>query len=488
MDLYRLTIHELHDLLVKKEITSREATEAFYNRIHKVEGKIQAYLLLREEEALRQAEAVDRKIARGEEIGDLAGIPIGIKDILCTKGIRTTCGSKILENYVPFYDGTVVKRLKDREVVLLGKLNMDEFAMGSSTENSGFQITRNPWRLERIPGGSSGGSAAAVAADECAGALGSDTGGSIRQPASCCGVVGLKPTYGRVSRYGLVAFASSLDQIGPITKDVEDCAIVLNGISGYDPHDSTSVNVAVPDYKKSLINNVKGVRIGIPDEYFIEGMDPDVERAVKEAIHLFGKWGAEVKKVSLPHTRYAVAVYYILCTAEASSNLARYDGVKYGFRSKDGRDLMEMYTQTRAKGFGQEVKRRIILGTYVLSAGYYDAYYRKASQVRTLMRNDFEEAFNQVDVILTPTAPTPAFRIGEKVMDPLQMYLSDILTIPVNLAGIPGISIPCGFSVEGLPIGLQIMGRHFDEETLLRVAFTFEQNTDFHLKKPGPIA
>jgi len=484
MDLCRLTIHELHDLLVKRRITSREATEAFYNRIRQVEGKIGAYLLLTEEEAFRQAEEVDRKIERREEVGDLAGIPLGIKDILCTKGIRTTCGSKILENYVPFYDGTAVKKLKEENAVFLGKLNMDEFAMGSSTENSGFQITRNPWNLERIPGGSSGGSAAAVAGDECAGAFGTDTGGSIRQPASCCGVVGLKPTYGRVSRYGLVAFASSLDQIGPIAKDVEDCAILLNGISGYDPQDSTSVNVGVPDYKKSLINDVKGIRIGIPDEYFIEGMDPEVEKAVREAIDLFRKWGAEVKKVSLPHSEYAVAVYYIICTAEASSNLARYDGVKYGFRSREGRDLMEMYTRTRAKGFGQEVKRRIILGTYVLSAGYYDAYYRKASQVRTLMRSDFDEAYNRVDVILTPTAPTPAFRIGEKVMDPLQMYLSDIFTIPVNLAGIPALSIPCGFSAEGLPIGLQIMGRHFDEDRLLRVAFTFEQNTDFHLKKP----
>ena len=370
---------------------------------------------------------------------------------------------------------------------MLGKLNMDEFAMGSSTENSGFQITRNPWDLNRIPGGSSGGSAAAVAADECIAALGTDTGGSIRQPASCCGVVGMKPTYGRVSRYGLVAFASSLDQIGPITKDVEDCAILMNAISGYDPYDSTSVNVEVPDYRQSLMNDVKGIRIGIPDEYFIEGMDPDVEKSVKEAIDLFKKWGAEVRRISLPHTEYAVAIYYIIATAEASSNLARYDGVKYGLRSKGYRDLMEMYSQTRAKGFGKEVKRRIILGTYVLSAGYYEAYYRKASQVRTLMRSDFEEAFRQVDIIMAPTAPTPAFRIGEKVEDPLQMYLSDIHTIPVNLAGIPAISIPCGFSHENLPIGLQIMGKHFDEGMLLRVAYTFERNTDFHLKNP-PIA
>jgi aspartyl-tRNA(Asn)/glutamyl-tRNA(Gln) amidotransferase subunit A len=487
MDLHQLTIHELHDLFVKKEVTSREATEALYRRIKEVDEKLGAYLLLTEEKAYRQADEVDCNIAKGEEIGDLSGIPMGLKDILCTKGIRTTCGSKILENYVPFYDGTVVKKLRERNAVFLGKLNMDEFAMGSSTENSGFQITRNPWNLDRIPGGSSGGSAAAVAADECIASLGTDTGGSIRQPASCCGVVGLKPTYGRVSRYGLVAFASSLDQIGPITKDVKDCAILMNAISGYDPYDSTSVNTEVPDYKQSLIKDVKGIRIGIPKEYFIEGIDPDVEKAVTQAIDLFGKWGAEVKRVSLPHTEYAVAIYYIIATAEASSNLARYDGVKYGLRSKGYRDLMEMYTQTRAKGFGQEVKRRIILGTYVLSAGYYEAYYRKASQVRTLMRKDFEDAFRQVDVILAPTAPTPAFRIGEKTEDPLQMYLSDIFTIPVNIAGIPGISIPCGFSRDNLPIGLQMMGKHFDEGMLLRVAYAFEQNTDFHLKKPAPI-
>lgn len=488
MDLCQLTIHELHDLLVKKEVTSRESTEAHYQRIREVDGKVGAYLLLTEEEAYRQADDVDRKIARGDEITDLAGIPLGLKDILCTKGVRTTCGSKILGNYVPFYDGTAVRKLKERDAVFLGKLNMDEFAMGSSTENSGFQITHNPWNLDRVPGGSSGGSAAAVAADLCIAALGTDTGGSIRQPVACCGVVGLKPTYGRVSRYGLVAFASSLDQIGPMTKDVEDCAILMNGISGYDPYDSTSVNVEVPDYRRSLVKDVREIRIGIPNEYFIEGIDPDVEKAVIQGIDHFRDWGAEVKRISLPHTEYAVAVYYIIATAEASSNLARYDGVKYGFRSKGYRDLMEMYSQTRSKGFGQEVKRRIILGTYVLSAGYYEAYYRKASQVRTLMRKDFEDAFRHVDVIMAPTAPTPAFRIGEKTEDPLQMYLSDIFTIPVNLAGIPAISVPCGFSHENLPIGLQIMGKHFDEGTLLRVAYTFEQGTDFHLKKPASIA
>lgn len=484
MDIHSLTIHQLHDLFVRKEVTSREATEALFQRIRAIDDKVQAYLMLTEEVAFRQAEQTDRKILRGEAIGDLEGIPIGLKDIVCTEGIRTTCGSKILEGYIPFYDATVIKKLKEKGAVFLGKLNMDEFAMGSSTENSGFQITRNPWNLECIPGGSSGGSAAAVAADECIAALGTDTGGSIRQPASCCGVVGLKPTYGRVSRYGLVAFASSLDQIGPLTKDVRDCAILLGGISGYDPLDSTSVNREVPDYTHYLINDIKGIRIGIPKEYFIEGMNPDVERATEKAIDLMRGLGAEIKPVSLPHTPYAVAIYYIICTAEASSNLARYDGVKYGFRSNRYEDLLEMYGRTRAEGFGNEVKRRIILGTYVLSAGYYEAYYRKASQVRTLMKEDFKKAFEETDVLLTPTAPTPAFRIGEKVEDPLQMYLSDILTIPVNLAGIPAISIPCGLSQEGLPIGLQIIGRPFDEGMLLRVAYSFEQNTDFHLKKP----
>ena len=488
MDLYRMTIHQLHDLLVKRETTSKEITEAFYRRIRGIDDQIKAYLILTEEAALRQAERVDRKISAGEEIGDLAGIPLGLKDILCTKGVRTTCGSRILEGYVPFYDATVVQKLKEKEAVFLGKLNMDEFAMGSSTENSAYQITHNPWDLSRIPGGSSGGSAASVAAHECAAALGTDTGGSIRQPASCCGVVGLKPTYGRVSRYGLVAFASSLDQVGPFAKDVEDCAIMMNAISGYDPRDSTSVYLEVPDYKQSLRIDVKGLRIGIPNEYFIEGMDPDVEKAITGAIDHFKRLGAEVQRISLPHTEYAVAVYYIICTAEASSNLARYDGVKYGHRSREFKDLMELYTLSRAEGFGPEVKRRIILGTYVLSAGYYDAYYRKASQVRTLMKTDFDEAFQKVDVVLTPTAPTPAFRIGEKVEDPLQMYLSDVFTIPVNLAGIPAITIPCGFSSEGLPIGLQIMGKHFDEGKLLRVAYTFEQNTDFHLKQAPPIA
>ena len=484
MDRGQLTAHEAHEQLMKRSFSSLELTRAFYRRIKAVDSKVAAYLSLTEEEAYRQAQQADEKISRGEGVTELTGIPLALKDILCTESTRTTCGSKILSNFSPTYDATVVKKLRESGAVFLGKTNMDEFAMGSSTENSGFMVTRNPWHLDRVPGGSSGGSAAAVAADECAAALGSDTGGSIRQPAACCGVVGLKPTYGRVSRFGLVAFASSLDQIGPITKDVTDCAIVMNAISGHDTNDSTSVDVAVPDYRKALVNDVKGMRLGIPKEYFMEGMDEDVERATGEALRLLEQWGASIKEVSLPHTDYAVATYYIICTAEASSNLARYDGVKYGHRAQGCDGLIDMYAKTRSEGFGPEVKRRIMLGTYVLSAGYYDAYYRKAQQVRTLISEDFNRAFEEYDALFTPTSPTPAFMIGEKVKDPLQMYLSDILTIPVNLAGLPGISIPCGFDKEGLPIGLQIIGKHFDEETILRVAYAFEQRTDYHLRRP----
>ncbi len=484
MEWSRLTAHEAHEHLTKKSFSSLELTQSFYHRIKAVDSKVAAYLTLTEEEAYQQARQADERIARGEWVTELTGIPIALKDILCTKSIRTTCASKILTNFYPPYDATVVTKLRESGAVFLGKANMDEFAMGSSTENSGFNITRNPWDLNRIPGGSSGGSAAAVAVDECVASLGSDTGGSIRQPAACCGVVGFKPTYGRVSRFGLVAFASSLDQIGPITKDVTDCTILMNSISGHDTNDSTSVNVAVPDYRKALVNDVKGMKLGIPKEYFVEGMDRDAERAVWEAIKLLEKSGASIKEVSLPHTEYAVATYYIICTAEASSNLARYDGVKYGHRAKGYDGLIDMYAKTRAEGFGPEVKRRIMLGTYVLSAGYYDAYYRKAQQVRTLIKEDFDRVFEEYDALLTPTSPTPAFMIGEKVKDPLQMYLSDILTIPVNLAGLPGISIPCGFSSEGLPIGLQIIGKHFDEEKILRVAYTYEQRTDYHLKRP----
>jgi aspartyl-tRNA(Asn)/glutamyl-tRNA(Gln) amidotransferase subunit A len=485
MDLTALTIHELHDQIKKREITSRQVTESVFHRIETVGPKIQAYTTLTRDKAMAQAEEADQSIRSGQTITPLTGIPLAMKDNLCTRGVRTTCSSKILENFTPPYDATVIAKLKDRGFVMTGKTNMDEFAMGSSTENSAFAVTKNPWALDRIPGGSSGGSAAAVAADLCIAALGSDTGGSIRQPAACCGVVGMKPTYGRVSRYGLVAFASSLDQIGPLTKDVTDCALMMNAIAGHDPLDSTSAEIACPDMRRALIKDVKGLRLGMPKEYFMEGIDAEVERAVKDAIRLLEKAGAVIKNIHLPHTSYAVATYYLLATAEASSNLARYDGVKYGYRTKQAKDLLEMYMKTRSEGFGPEVKRRIMLGTYALSAGYYDAYYRKAQQVRTLIKDDFDAAWKEVDAILTPTTPTPAFKMGEKTQDPLQMYLSDIFTISVNLAGIPAISMPCGFTKTGLPIGLQILGRPFDEETVLRVAYTYEQETEWKKRKPN---
>jgi aspartyl-tRNA(Asn)/glutamyl-tRNA(Gln) amidotransferase subunit A len=483
MELYDRTIHDLHDMLKKGETTSRAVTESVLNRIKAVDGKVKAYITVTEELAYKQAAESDKRIKAGDTSSPLLGIPIAVKDNMCTDGIKTTCASKILGNFVPPYDATVVKNLKKAGYVLCGKPNMDEFAMGSSTENSGFFSTKNPWALDRIPGGSSGGSAAAIAAGECIGALGSDTGGSIRQPAACCGVVGLKPTYGRVSRYGLVAFASSLDQIGPITKDVTDSALLMNVLAGHDAHDSTSANIPVPDFTKALKQDVKGLKIGMPKEYFIEGMDPEVEKAVKEAVKTLEKLGAKVVDISLPHTDYAVATYYILATSEASSNLARYDGVKYGFRAQAPKDLLDMYMQSRDQGFGPEVKRRIMLGTYALSAGYYDAYYKKGQQARTLIKQDFEEAFKLVDVIATPTAPTAAFKIGEKTTDPLQMYLSDIFTISVNLAGIPGLSMPCGFTKDNLPIGLQILGKHFDEEAVLHTAFAYEQATEWHTKR-----
>jgi len=479
-----LTAHELHEALKKKEVSSRELVEAFFSRIDSVEKSVHAYNTLTKKEALLQADRADEAIAKGENIGPLTGVPIALKDNLCTEGIRTTCSSKILENFVPPYDATVVSRLRSAGAVFLGKTNMDEFAMGSSTENSAFEKTKNPWDLSRIPGGSSGGSAAAVAADEAAAALGSDTGGSIRQPAACCGVVGLKPTYGRVSRYGLVAFASSLDQIGPLTHDVTDAAILMNAIGGHDPYDSTSADLPMPDLTRALTGRIDGVRLGVPKEYFVEGMNPDVAASVSQAIDAYKKLGARIKEISLPHTEYAVATYYILATAEASSNLARYDGVRYGYRTSSANDLSEMYAKSRSEGFGPEVKRRIMLGTYALSSGYYDAYYKKAQQVRTLIKNDFDEAFKTVDAIITPTAPTPAFRVGEKTDDPLQMYLSDIFTISVNLAGIPALSLSCGFTQEGLPIGLQILGRAFDEEGILRIAFAYERLNDFHQRRP----
>ena len=483
MDFYNLTIHELRDMLRKGETTSLAVTDSVLARIRAVDGKVKAYITVTEELALRQAEQADKRIKSGDIPSPLLGIPIAVKDNMCTDGIRTTCASKILGNFVPPYDATVVRNLKKAGYVLCGKPNMDEFAMGSSTENSGFFITRNPWDLDRIPGGSSGGSAAAVAAGECIGALGSDTGGSIRQPAACCGVVGLKPTYGRVSRFGLVAFASSLDQIGPITKDVTDSALLMNVIAGHDARDSTSANIPAPDFTRALKKDVKGLKIGLPREYFIEGMDPEVDKAVRGAVRTLEGLGAIVKEVSLPHTGYAVATYYILAASEASSNLARYDGIKYGFRAEGAKDLLDLYMKSRSQGFGPEVKRRIMLGTYALSAGYYDAYYKKGQQARTLIKRDFDEAFKSVDIIATPTAPTAAFRIGEKSADPLQMYLSDIFTISVNLAGIPGISIPCGFTSGNLPIGLQLLGKHFDEEAILHAAFAYEQATEWHRRR-----
>ncbi len=485
MDLCQRTIQELHDMLKRGETTAQEITESVLSRIKAVDGRVKAYITVTGDVAREQAQDADKRIKSGDMSSPLLGIPIAIKDNMCTEGIKTTCASKILENFTPPYDATVVWKLKRAGAVLCGKPNMDEFAMGSSTENSGFFVTKNPWNLDRIPGGSSGGSAAAVASDECIGSLGSDTGGSIRQPAACCGVVGLKPTYGRISRYGLVAFASSLDQIGPLSKDVTDTALLMNVIAGHDPKDSTSANIPAPDYTQVLKKDVKGMKIGLPREYFIEGMDPEVEKAVKDAVKTLEGLGATVVDVSLPHTGYAVATYYILATSEASSNLARYDGVKYGFRAQGAKDLLDLYLKTRSQGFGPEVKRRIMLGTYALSAGYYDAYYRKGQQVRTLIKRDFDEAFRAVDVIATPTAPTAAFKIGEKSADPLQMYLSDIFTISVNLAGIPGISVPCGFTSVNLPIGLQLLGRHFDEESIIRAAYAYEQATAWRTRKPG---
>ena len=484
VELYQMTIHELHGLLRKREVSAEEIARSVLERIAAVEEKVKAYVRVAPEAALAQAKAVDEEIGKGGSLSPLAGIPLAIKDLMCTQGIPTTCSSRILWNFIPPYDATVIRRLREERVAFIGKTNMDEFAMGSSTENSAFFTTKNPWDRDRVPGGSSGGSAATVAAGEAIAALGSDTGGSIRQPAAFCGVTGMKPTYGRVSRFGLVAFASSLDQIGPFTKDAEDCALVLNAICGHDPQDSTSVDLPVPDFTKSLLPELQGFRVGIPAEYFVEGMDPEVEAAVKKAIEVLKGLGATCEQVSLPHTEYAVAVYYLVATAEASSNLARYDGVKYGYRTKKPADLIEMYSRTRAEGFGAEVKRRIMLGTYALSSGYYDAYYLKAQKVRTLICQDFARAFEKFDVLITPTAPTPAFRIGEKVDDPLQMYLSDIFTIPCNLAGLPGISIPCGFSQAGLPIGLQILGRPFDEAKVLRAAYAYQQATDWHQRRP----
>ncbi|MBI3604201.1 MAG: Asp-tRNA(Asn)/Glu-tRNA(Gln) amidotransferase subunit GatA [Nitrospirae bacterium] len=484
MALHKLTLRELSDTFGKGEVTAAEIVRAYTLRINQVEPKVKAYISQIKDAAMVQAEALDQKLKGWRRTMPLMGMPLAIKDNICTQGVLTTCASRMLATFVPPYDATAIARLRGQSYLLLGKTNLDEFAMGSSTENSAFGPSRNPWNLSAVPGGSSGGSAAAVAADECVAALGSDTGGSIRQPAACCGVVGLKPTYGRVSRYGLVAFASSLDQIGPITKDVADAAMLLNVIAGHDAWDSTSANLPVPDYTKALKKkDVKKLRIGVPREYFAEGLDPEVEQAVMAAVEELKTLGGEIKDVALPTTNAAVATYYLIATAEASSNLARYDGVKYGLRSKQNKTLLEMYMKTRQEGFGPEVKRRIMLGTYALSAGYYDAYYAKAQAARTLIRQDFEAAFCEVDLIVTPVMPTPAFKLGEKSEDPLQMYLSDIYTISVNLAGNPAISIPCGFSKTGLPIGLQLIGRPFEEETVLRGAYAYEQATDWHKKR-----
>ena len=480
MKLFEQPAHVLHDMLVNKEITSLELTQAVLARIDEVEGDVQAYLTINREEALAQAKAVDEKIAKGEEIAFLEGIPGAIKDNICTKGIKTTCASKILQKFVPPYDATVMQKLEAQNPVVLGKTNLDEFAMGGSTENSAYHPTHNPWNTDCVPGGSSGGSAAAVAAGTAVWALGSDTGGSIRQPASFCGVVGMKPTYGRVSRYGLVAYASSLDQIGPITKDVTDCAHILNIIAGRDEMDSTSLDVQVPDFTKALVQDVKGLKIGLPKEYFVKGMDPEVEAAVKNGVKELEKLGAEVVEISLPNTDYAISTYYLIAPAEAATNLARYDGVSYGERAEDAADLVEMMTKTRTQYLGEEVKRRIMIGNYALSAGYYDAYYLKALKVRRLVKEDYDKAFKDVDVIICPAAPSVAFKIGEKISNPLEMYLQDACTVPLNLAGLPGISVPCGYNKDKMPIGMQIIGKALDEETILKVAYTYEQSQSYH--------
>jgi aspartyl-tRNA(Asn)/glutamyl-tRNA(Gln) amidotransferase subunit A len=481
--LNQLTIAELRAKLSKREVSAREAAQACLDRIKQVDGQIHAFMSVDAADALAQADAADARLKN--ESAPLLGVPIAIKDVISVKGQPCNCGSKILGKYVAPYDATVIQKMRAAGAIVFGRLNMDEFAMGSSTENSAFGVTRNPWDVTRIPGGSSGGSAAAVVADECAGALGSDTGGSIRQPAALCGCVGLKPSYGRVSRYGLVAYASSLDQIGPVVKTVEDAAILLGVVGGHDNRDSTSVPQPVPDYTKSLAADVKGLRIGLPKEYFVGGLDKAVQQAVETAVKQLEKLGAEIVEISLPHTDYAVGTYYIIATAEASANLARFDGIRYGQRI-DGADPIDLYGKTRGAGFGPEVKRRIILGTYVLSSGYYDAYYLRAQKVRTLIRQDFLNAFEKVDAIATPTAPTPAFKIGEKSDDPLQMYLSDIFTISANLAGICGLNVPCGFTASPkLPIGLQLLGKPFGEEALVRIGHAYQQTTGWHKEKPA---
>ncbi len=484
MDLHTLTLRQAQKKLAAREITAVALTEAMLARIEQMDGTIRAYLSLHPDQAMAAAELADKKLAQGQG-GMLCGLPLSIKDVLCTATMPTTCGSKMLEGFTPPYNATVVEKLLAEDAVLLGKVSMDEFAMGSTNENCAYKdkIPQNPWKLGYVAGGSSGGSAASVAAGECLASLGSDTGGSIRQPASLCGVVGMKPTYGRVSRYGLVAFASSLDQVGPLTKDVADCALMMQAIAGHDQRDSTSARCAVPDYSAALQDGMKGIRVGIPCEYFGEGLHPDVDRSVRAGIDMLREAGAELVEVSLPHTEYCVAVYYLIAPAEASSNLARYDGVRYGKRA-DAESLIDMYRQTRSQGFGDEVKRRILIGTYALSAGYYDAYYKKASQVRTLIREDFAKAFSQCDLLVSPVTPTPSWPLNQKSDDPLALYLSDVLTISANLAGIPGISVPCGFSAEGLPIGMQMQAAHFNEEMLFRAAWNLEQRAGVKGKMP----
>ncbi len=483
MDYFSLTLCEAQKLLESEDITSVQLTESVLSRIDVVEDRVKSFITLDKEGALDQAEEADQQRRKGKA-GMLSGLPISVKDVLCTSNMRTTCGSKILENFIPPYDATVIEKLKTEGAVIVGKVAMDEFAMGSTNENCAFNVPENPWKKGFVAGGSSGGSAACVAADESLASLGSDTGGSIRQPASLCGVVGMKPTYGRVSRYGLVAFASSLDQVGPLTKDVADCALMLNVISGYDRCDSTSINSPVPDYTSSLRDGLGGIKVGVPVEYFDKGLDPEVELVVRSGIDMLRDAGADILEVSLPHTEYCVAVYYLIAPAEASSNLARYDGVRYGYRELDTDSLIDMYRRTRSHGFGEEVKRRILIGTYALSAGYYDAYYKKASQVRTLIKDDFARAFDRCDLVVSPVTPTPSWRIGEKADDPLALYLSDILTISANLAGIPGLSVPAGFSGGGLPIGMQMQAAHFNEEVLLRAAWNLEQRAGVKGKKP----
>ena len=479
MNIIELTVHELQEKIKNKELTITEINEAYIKQIKEKEPEVQAFITELTETAVEQAQKIQERLENGDELGELAGIPIGIKDIICTRGVKTTAGSKMLENFIAPYDATVMNKINAEEMINLGKLNMDEFAMGSSTEHSYFKKTRNPWDLSRVPGGSSGGSSAAVAANMVPWALGTDTGGSIRQPASLCGVVGLKPTYGLVSRYGVIAYASSLDQVGVFTKDVQDCAILMNVIAGYDEMDSTSANLEPKDYTKALQKDIKGLKVGIPKEFYGEGTNPEVKASLEEAIEKYKEMGAEVEEFSLDVSQFALATYYIISCAEASSNLGRYDGIRYTYRSPEAKTLKEVFKKSRSEGFGAEVKRRIILGTYVLSSGYYDAYYKKAQQVRTLIMEQYNKAFEKYDVLLTPTSPTTAFKMGEKTTNPLEMYMADICTVSVNVAGLPGISIPCGVDSNGLPIGLQIIGNKFAEETILKAAYAYEQETNF---------